>query len=47
VHPLGPTYIGEKGENFGQNIWDKNVVLMGTYWGTHWELGKPFEKKNK
>ncbi len=24
--------------NFGLSIWDKSVVLLGTYWGTHWEL---------
>jgi hypothetical protein len=47
VHPLGPTYISEKGENFGQSIWAKNVVLVGTYWGTHWKLEKPFENKKK
>jgi hypothetical protein len=28
-----PNYIGEKGEIFEQNIWDKIVVLLGTYWG--------------
>jgi len=28
-----PKYIGEKGEIFEQNIWDKIVVLLGTYWG--------------
>jgi hypothetical protein len=36
------TYIDEKGENFGQNIWDKRVVLLGIFWGTHWELGELF-----
>jgi hypothetical protein len=29
------SFGGEKGENFTQNIWDKSVVLLGTYWGTH------------
>jgi hypothetical protein len=32
------TYIDEKGENFGQNIWDKHVVILRIIWGTHWEL---------
>jgi hypothetical protein len=27
-----------KGDSFGQNIWDKNMVLLGTYWETTWEL---------
>ncbi len=24
--------------NFRQDIWDKSVVLLGTFWETHWEL---------
>jgi hypothetical protein len=28
--------------NFGQSIWDKNVVLLGKFWGTHQELDKSF-----
>jgi hypothetical protein len=36
------TYIDEKGVNFGQNIWDKPVVLLGIFWGTHWELREFF-----
>jgi hypothetical protein len=36
--------LDEKYKNFGQNIWDKNLM---TYWGTCWELGKPFgNRKN-
>jgi len=27
-----------KGDNFGQNIWDKSMVLLGTYWETTWAL---------
>ncbi len=27
--------------NFGQTIWDKREVLLGTIWGTPWELGEP------
>jgi len=30
-----------KGRTFGQSIGDKSVVLLETYWGTHWELGNP------
>jgi hypothetical protein len=29
---LWPTYIGEKGRTFGQNIWDLKV-LLGTPFG--------------
>jgi hypothetical protein len=35
---LWPTYIGEKEDSFGQSIWDKRVMLLGTSCGTHWEL---------
>jgi hypothetical protein len=24
--------------NFDKNMWDKNVVLLGTSWATHWKL---------
>jgi len=30
------------GGNFGQSIWDESVVLLGTYWRTHLELGELF-----
>jgi len=30
--------------NFGQSIWNKGVMLLKTFWGTHWELEEPFEK---
>jgi hypothetical protein len=30
-----------KGRTFGQSTGDKSVVLLETYWGTHWELGEP------
>jgi len=40
--------------NFGQTIWDKTQVLLGTSWemhvGTFWELGNPlgtYENKGK
>jgi hypothetical protein len=39
-----------KGENFGQNIWDENVMLLETSWGTHWELdgnNKPLSTQKK
>jgi hypothetical protein len=32
-------YVKQK-FNFNQSIWDKSVVLLWTYWGTHWELKK-------
>jgi hypothetical protein len=36
-----------KEDNFGQSIWDKSVVLLGTSWGTHWELdGNNKKSKN-
>jgi hypothetical protein len=36
--------LDEKKKNFGQSIWDKNVI---TYWGTCWELEKPLgNRKN-
>ncbi len=28
--------------NFGQTIWAKSEVLLGTSWRTNWELGKPY-----
>ncbi len=43
---LRPTYIGKNGGggDFGQSIWDESVVLLGTYWRTHWELDEnPWE----
>jgi hypothetical protein len=27
--------------NFGQTKWDKIEVLLGTFYGTTWELGEP------
>jgi hypothetical protein len=36
-------YTGEL--NFGQTIWDKTQVLLGTYWGMH--LGTHWEQRNK
>jgi hypothetical protein len=35
VNPLWSTYIGEDTTTLGKS----NVVLLGTYAGTHWELG--------
>jgi hypothetical protein len=26
--------------DLGQNIWNKSVVILGTYWQTHWELDR-------
>jgi hypothetical protein len=44
MHPLfGHNSLKE--ENFGQSIWDKSVVLLGTSWEIHWELF--YEKKQK
>ncbi len=41
--PFGLAIYGKMGGgNFGQSIWDKSVVLLGTYWRTHWELGELF-----
>jgi len=44
-YPMAHIYIGEKADNFGQSIWDKSVVLLGTHisntlgtLGTLWEL---------
>jgi hypothetical protein len=42
--PFGPSIYVKWGVNFGQSIWDKSVVLLGTYWRTHWELGELFWK---
>jgi hypothetical protein len=39
-----------KGEKFGQNIWDENVMLLETSWKTHWELdgnSKPSSTQKK
>jgi hypothetical protein len=33
--PLWPTYIGEKGEDFGQNICDLKRVAIGNTFGEH------------
>jgi hypothetical protein len=38
-------YPGEL--NFGQTIWDKNQVLLGTSWGIWEHLGNKGEKKQK
>jgi hypothetical protein len=27
--------------NFGQTVWDKSEVLLGTFWGTTWKPGAP------
>jgi hypothetical protein len=35
-----PTYIRFQEDNIGQSIWEKITVLLGTCWGTQWELGK-------
>ncbi len=44
--PLAQLYR-MKEDNFGQSIWDKSVVLLGTSWGTHWELdGNNKKSKN-
>jgi hypothetical protein len=33
-------------DNFGQSIRDKNNVLLGTSWGTNWDLLRtPWEHK--
>jgi hypothetical protein len=40
VFPFGPQLCRGKVENFGQTLWDKSLVLLGTLWGTHEELGK-------
>jgi hypothetical protein len=37
--PLWPTYIGEKGEDFVQNIWVR--CYWEHPWGTHWEPWEP------
>jgi hypothetical protein len=31
----------------GKTIWDKTEVLLGTCWGTNWELGEPFDKPHE
>jgi hypothetical protein len=36
--PIPPFIIYIYKFNFGLSIWDKSVALLGTYWGTHWEL---------
>ncbi len=36
--------MNEKEKNLGQSIWNKSVR---TYWGTCWELGKPFGNRKK
>jgi hypothetical protein len=33
-------YIGPKRSRFGHSIWEQSEVLLGTYLGTHKELGK-------
>jgi hypothetical protein len=38
--PIGLAIYVRKGRTFGQSIGDKSVVLLETYWGTHWELGE-------
>jgi hypothetical protein len=35
-----------KEDNFGQSIWDKSVILLGTSWKIHWEVDGN-EKQNK
>jgi len=40
--PFGPSMQ----DNFGQSIRDKNNVLLGTSWGTNWDLLRtPWEHK--
>ncbi len=44
--PLGPAIKLRRGELWAKHT-DKSVVLLGTYWGTHWELyGNRKPKKN-
>jgi hypothetical protein len=33
--------------SFGQTLQNKSEVLLGTSWGTNWELGEPFENMMK
>jgi len=37
VPPLWPTYIGESAKAY-----KSEVLIWGTYWGTHCELGEHF-----
>jgi hypothetical protein len=45
VHPLLPTYIGEKEDNICQSIWYKSEVLWKTCWGTHWGTWRTWLKR--